>query len=348
MKNEIKISRYIIHFLEKDQRSKVTRLDLSKKVSKSDEFSKTLVEEIHNSINLSSSLKNTKYRENNTNDFTTFLDNYFEISDDNEFFKFSESIKVLDEKLKNEFLALGGYYLFIDYEVSGKRFISVVLLRKKSGINITKVGDIYKLNSSENLNIEKIAMAFRLNFEIYSSEDDRNYLALITTQQDGNISEYFKDWVNAGDLIKSSANTANLIKIIKTIDRPKDENGNDIYNSLGDFQKAIYDYSNVSKVINIFDLSRNLYGENESNKISNYAKECNFIIDPEFKKDTAKWKGLITIKASVAGIELNVDYNKVNDDEVKVLEDSIIIYSKELADKIKAQHLEEKTKNEKS
>jgi nucleoid-associated protein len=354
MDKEIKIERYIIHFLEKEKSKTKSNLDLSKSISKNDKFSQTLVEELHKSINESSTLRNTKFKENTTNEFSTYLNNYLEVSEDDSFTTFSKSIEKLKESIEKVSFATGGYYLFVDYFISNKRYVSVVLLRKKNGINIIKEGDIYKLNSTENLNVDKIAMAFRLNFEIYlnadAEEEKKNYLALITTQQDGEVSKYFREWVNGGDVIKSSANTANLIKLIKTIDRPKDENGNEIYKSLGDFQKDIYDYSksNKSKIINIFDLSRHLYGENESNKISNYAKECNVIIDPEFKKDTTKWRGLITIKASVDGIELNVDYNKVNDDEVKVLEDCIIIYSKKLADKIKAQHLEEKMKNEKS
>lgn len=351
MEKEIKINRYIIHFLDKEKSKTKSNLDLSKSISTSDEFSITLVEELHKSINESSSLKNTKFKKNSTNEFSTCLDNYLESSEDVSFYDFSKSIEKLKESIEGVSFATGGYYLFVDYFISKKRYISVVLLRKKGGINIIKEGDIYKLNSAENLNIDKIAMAFRLNFEIYlnaeTEEEKKNYLALITTQQDGVVSRYFREWVNGGDLIKNAANTENLISLIKTIDRPLDDKGTPIYKSLGDFQKAIFDYSksNKSRVINIFDLSKHLYGENEVNKISDYARACNIVIDPEFKKDTTKWKGLITIKASVDGIELNVDYNKVNDDEVKVLEDSIIIYSKKLADKIRAQHLEEKNKN---
>jgi nucleoid-associated protein len=354
MEKEIKIERYIIHFLEKEKSKTNSNLDLSLSISKSDEFSKTLVEELHKSITDSASLRNTKFKENNSNDFSNALDDYLASSDDNSFYSFSKSIEKLKNDIEKISFATGGYYLFVDYYISSKRYISVVLLRKKAGINIIKEGDIYKLNSAENLNIDKIAMAFRLNFEIYlkleTEEEKNNYLALITTQQDGEVSKYFRIWVNGGDLIKNATNTSNLIKILKTISRPVDENGIEIYKSLGEFQKAVYDYSksNKNKLINVYDLSRHFYGDIEPNKIMDFAHECGIVIDPEFKKDTAKWRGLITIKASVDGIELNVDYNKVNDDEVKVLDDQIIIYSKVLANKIKAQHLEEKEKIERN
>ncbi len=351
MNSEIKINRYIIHFLEKERIKTKANIDLSDSVAFQDEFSIKLAEDVHNSINISPSLKNTKFKVNSSNDFSTNLNSYLETSDDQDFILFSKSIERLKEKIEKLSFATGGYYLFIDYEISKKRYISVVLLRKRQGLNITKDGTVFKLNSSENLNIDKIAMAFRLNFEIYlnseNETDKKNYIALITTQQDGEVSKYFQEWVNSGDLIKNAANTTNLIKLIKSIDRPVDEDGKDIYSSLGDFQKAIFEYSksNKNKLVNLYDLSKHFYGEENENKLMNYARDCNIIIDPEFKKDNAKWKSLITIKASVEGIELNVDFNKINKDEVDVQENCIVIKSKSLAEKVKSQFIEEQKKN---
>jgi len=350
MNNEIKINRYIIHLLEKQQKSKETNLDLSKEISKSDEFSIALVNEIHNSIKLSSSLKNTKFKDNNTNEFTNLLNDFLSTSEDNDFLKFSETIRVLENKLKKEFLALGGYYLFVDYEILGKRFISVILLRKKPGLNITKVGNIYKLNSSENLNIEKIAMAFRLNYEIYSSDDDRNYLALITTQQDGNISEYFKDWVNAGELIKDIKNTANLVKLIRSINLPNDldEDGIRKYKSQNAFQKAVYEYAKSRKdsIINLTDLSKHFYGEDMGQTFLDFAAENNIIIDHEFKRNSQKWKSLVTIRAKTEGIELNVDFDKINEVDVIIKNNIITIHSPELVKQLNKQYTEKDKEDE--
>src|SRR5690606_39609116 len=101
-------------------------------------------------------------------------------------------------------------------------------------------GTEYKLYGAENINIEKIAMAARLNYNIFNqSETDRKYLAIITTQSDGEVSEYFKEWVLAAGLIKNVVNTDRLMKIIKTISLPLDEDGNEI--SRSDFQRAVYE-----------------------------------------------------------------------------------------------------------
>ncbi len=347
------VNRYTIHFLDKERNKNEAKIDYSKEVSKSDDFSKILTEGLHKSITESPSLKNTKFKENNTNDFSTLLNNYLELSDeadDQTFLEFSKSLEKLREKIENKSFPTGGYYLFIDYNISKNRYISVVLLRKKEGLNVIKKNGVYTLDNTENINIDKIAMAFRLNFSIYlnseTEENKNNYLALITTQQDGEVSGYFRDWVNAGDMIKNSVNTKNFIRIIKNIDIPKNEKGDDIFKNLDEFKRAIFDYikDKKSKTINLSDISKHFYGEGKENKIADTAREFGIDIDNEFKKDARIVRELITIKASVDGIILSVDYDKINPDEVDIQDEYILIKSKKLATKLKNRYNEESIK----
>lgn len=352
MEDKIKVSRYVIHFLDKEKNKVNANIDYSKEVSHSDDFSKVLAESLHKSITESPSLKNTKFKENNTNDFSTLLNNYLELSDADaeSFFEFSKSLEKLREEIENKPFPTGGYYLFIDYYVDRSRYIAVVLLRKKGGLNVIKKDGVYTLDNTENINIDKIAMAFRLNFSIYlnseSEVDKNNYLALITTQQDGEVSEYFRDWVNAGDMIKNSVNTKNFIRIIKNIDIPKNEKGEESFKNLDEFKRAIFDHikDKKSKTINLSDISKHFYGEGNENKIAETAKEFGIDIDNEFKKDARIVRELITIKASVDGIILSVDYDKINPDEVDIQDEYILIKSKKLATKLRIRYNQENTK----
>lgn len=347
MESKFRVNNYTIHFIDKsrnvESNEATASLDLSKSVLKHDEFSEKLIIQLHKSITESPSLKNTKFKNENENVFTTRLNNYFEDSSSESFYDYTLSLNELFNTITKIPFATGGYYLFADYEFTNNRYIIVTLLRKKDGINIIKQNDEFKLLSSENLSMDKIAMAFRLNYNIYINSIDEieknNYVALITTQQDGNVSEYFRTWVNAGDLIKNTQNTQNLLNLLKYIDLPKDENGCDVYKNRYDFQNDIFNYvkSNRRKLLNIYDISRHFYGEVNSNKIMNFAKENEIVLDPEFKKDPAVWKNLITIKAKTDGIELNINHNKFNDDNVKILDDTIIIYSKDLVNKINSE-----------
>lgn len=353
MEEKINVERYIIHFLDKKKNETTATVDYSQKVSQSDEFSKVLTESLHKSITESASLKNTKFKQNNTNDFSTLLDNYLELSedsDDQSFLDFTKSLEKLREEVENKPFATGGYYLFIDYSVGTGRYISVVVLRKKEGLNVVKKEGVYTLDNTENLNIDKIAMALRLNFTIYLNSDTEldknNYLALITTQHDGEVSEYFRDWVNAGDMIKNSENTKNFIRIIKNIDMPLNEHGEESFKTLDEFKRAIFDYikDKKSKTINLLDVSTHFYGEANKNKISDTARSYGIDIDNEFKKDARIVRELITIKASVDGIILSVDYDKINPDEVDLQEDYILIKNKKLANKLKIRYNAENSK----
>ncbi len=338
---DITIKNYTIHYIEKEAKKTTPAvIDYSNQLLAIDEFSITLVGEIHKSITDSSSLKNTRFRENETNLFTNSFNDYLSSSTKEDFFTFSKSLEDLKIKIEKEPFATGGYYLFVDYEILNKRFISVVLLRKKSGINIIKVGDIFKVDSSENINIDKVAMAFRLNYQIYLENDpNRNYLAIISTQNDGDVSGYFRDWVSAGGLIKNDKNTANFVTIIKSIDIPKDDEGNDMF-TRNQFQKAVFDSVNLrkDKTVNLKDLSKQFYGEENENKFMNYGIENKLILDPEFRRDSKRWKGLTTIKANIPGIEIIVDYDKINSEEFSTNGETVIIKSKKLVDQINKQY----------
>ncbi|WP_298504488.1 nucleoid-associated protein [uncultured Maribacter sp.] len=328
----IAIQRIIVHFLEKQPKSSLAKIESSKKLLEVDEFAEKLVSELHESISTSPSLKNATFKEGETNLFTNTLKEYLDSENDNNFITFSNSLSLLREKVEKEFFAKGGYYLFCDYSISKDRYLAIVLLRKKSGINIIKDGELFKLDSSENINIEKIAMATRINHNIYkSSVDDRNYLALITTQSDGEVSEYFKEWILAEGLIKNAVNTDRFITILKTIDLPKDVNGNEIERA--DFKRQVYDYVRTNKRnrVNIYDISTHFYGEGSKSAMKDFADANNIILDPEFKVTSAKWKSLITIRASVKGIKIDIDYDKINDEDVQVLENKVVIHSKDLA-----------------
>lgn len=338
---DIKIKNYTIHYIDKEAKKTVAKIDYSKEVLSIDEFSITLVSEIHKSINESSTTKNTHFRENTSNEFTNSLNDYLSTSTKEDFYFFTKSLDDLKLKIEKEPLATGGYYVFVDYEIVNKRYISVVLLRKKSGINITKVGDVFKVNGTENINIDKIAMAFRLNYQIYQETgDDRNYIAFISTQKDGDVSGYFKDWVSAGGLIKNDKNTVNFVSIIKSIPLPKDEDGKEIFRSRGDFQKAVFDSVNVrkDKIINLKDLGKQFYGEDDENTFIDFGTSNNMILDSEFKRDSDKWRTLVTIRAHIPGIEINVDYDKINSEEFSTNGEVLTIKSKLLVDQIVKQY----------
>lgn len=340
------IHRIIVHYLDKKEKITNANIEYSSGMLSIDDFATKLIDELHNSISANSSIKNAAFKDNETNSFTISLNDYLDDATDAKFILFSKSLDLLKEKVEKQSLAKGGYYLFSDYSINNNRYITVVLLRKKSGINIIKEGNEFKLDGAENINVEKIAMAARLNYDIFNGNgDDRKYLAIITTQSDGEVSEYFKEWVLAAGMIKNTVNTDRLMKIIKTIDLPVDEEGNEI--SRNDFQRAVYEYAitNNRRRVNIYNMGEHFFGPDSKNAIKDYADANNITLDPEFRVG-GKWKNLITIKVSVPGIILNVDFDKINENDVDLQNDHIIIRSPELTTLLKSRYSDATALNE--
>lgn len=334
------VTRYIIHEVHKAQKSPDVTIEFSEKIALVDEFSGKLIEETHKSFGASPTLKNTVFEEGHSTKFHTSLIKYLESPTDNSFYSFStNSLNNLKERIEKELFATGGYYLFADYLYDDKRYISTILLRKKDGLNLQKIDNVLRPVASDNLNIEKIGMGFRLNHGLYvSDEQDKRYIALVTTQKDV-LSGYFKEWVQAGGIIAYEKNSSSLVAIIKSIDIPLDEDGKPKFVTRNEMSKAFYSAieKSGSKVVNLHTLSEHFYGEENRDHIYKYATANNIVIDPEFKKSMPIFKKLVTIHASVKGIELIVDYDKLNAKEVDVKENLIVIRSKALVEQIRQQ-----------
>ena len=106
-------------------------------------------------------------------------------------------------------------------------------------------------------------MGFRFNHGIFiSDEPDRNYIALVTMQQE-KLSGYFKKWVQASGVISNDINTRSLVTIINSIDIPANDNGTPKYISREEMKKAVYDMIEQSpdKSVNMLQLSEIFYGE---------------------------------------------------------------------------------------
>ncbi len=346
----ITVNRFIVHEVEKDvkqknagesEEKKDVILKFSKTIPTIDSFSIRLIEETHKSFGLSSSLKNTQFEDGHSTVFHTGLLNYFAKEEDDVFYNYTKkSLEDLKVRIEKEPFATGGYYLFADYKYEDRRYISAVLLRKKHGINFKNINGVILPIDGDNMDIEKIGMGFRLNFGLYNSTDiDKKYMALVTNQRD-HLSAYFKEWVQAANIISNDANTNTLVRVLNAVDMPNDETGNPKYKSRDEFKKAFYDVieHGSDKSINLFDLSKHFYGEEHEQHLIQYAQNNQLTIDPEFKRTASILKKLITVRAKVEGIELTVDYDKINKKNVEVKDDRIIIHSKELVSQINSQN----------
>lgn len=350
--NMISINACVIHEVIKEAKkndsslARETVIDPSAELlDPDDEFVQRLLSTIHISFGDDSALRNTHFEKDQSTVFSTAIEKYLGEESSDNFLEFStKSIKAVKSFINKENFATGGYYVFGDYTVDGRRFISVMVVRKNSNaINFKKVGNVIVPTKAENINTEKIAMGFRLNFSLYQNakseeitpENERNYIALVAGVQDSNLSGYFKDWVNAAGIISNVKNSSAFVEIINSIDLPLDEKGKVVTRE--EFKRRVFSYAEQSnkKMVDIKAISEYLY--NDGDKIMNFADSNGFVLDPEFKRASQIFRKLVTIRARIPGIELNVDFDKLNPNDVDVQATKIVIKSKSLIEQINTQ-----------
>lgn len=323
----IKLHNYVIHEIEKKAKSSEVKLKLSKTLAEVNENTETFVLKIHEAFKDDHTTKNAKFEQTEEsvfqNQVLNYIDNHF---DSNDFLDFSKkSLVSLEAEMKKEILSSGGYFIFADYSIGNKRYITIALLRKKDGFDAEFINDVFVVKVAQNINLEKLGLASRINLDIYLNRqnDNRQYISLITSGRE--VSDYFKKWVSAKGVINSDNNTASLIRIIKSLETPK------IYARKKEFWNAVYSFitSSANKTVNLFVLAEYFY--KDVNKLVDYAEDSGIVIDTEFYYSLAKLKDFIEIKVKTEGIQLTIDIDKISKDDIQVDSGFIIIRSTDLA-----------------
>ncbi|GAB3937526.1 nucleoid-associated protein [Mucilaginibacter myungsuensis] len=332
----MQVNRLIIHELEKAANSVDLEYKSSDTLTTVDDGLTNLVTELH--IAFEKSL--TKYskfdKSKTTNAVYSNINQYLDNSDDSTFIHFSKaSLNELADSIKREPFATGGYYVFIDYQVNSYKFISIIIVRNKEAFNIKWTVNGFSIGATENINIDKIAMGFRLNCNLYTAVDEeRNYLGLVSNQGD-KLSKYFVKWVNADKVTNNQINTKFLVTAIKDIGPPDDTIDKD------DFERSVFEWINFytkqnDKKIDIDKLSDYLY--EDPLKIRNHASEkLKKEIDPTFKPNNQELNRLIKLRATTKGITVVIDTDKFDDDEVQITQGMLIIKNRQIVSSIQEQ-----------
>lgn len=339
----MKLNRIIIHELVKE--SGVLDVDYipSQQLLTVNEGLASMILDVHESFEKSISSYH-RFR-NDCNEKPIFINahKYVNIDEtDDRFYKWSKTgMRELSSLIKNVSFATGGYYIFSDYEINNNRFLSIVIVRNKEAFNIKwdPKKELYSVDTTENINIEQMAMGFRLNVNLYKSGSNRNFIAIINKRGD-EVSQYFKDWVCIDDGTGPKQNTNNFIQIIKDLGLPMDFEGDE-----DDFLKYVYEgihaeYKGNNGYVNVDRISQLFY--KDPTYLRRYAsEECNLELDSEFKIYTASLKKLIRYKAAVKGISLSLDIDHFQNETVILRDNSVIIKNQSIYDQLLKQRNEE-------
>ena len=178
-------------------------------------------------------------------------------------------------------------------------------------------------------------MACRINKNLYTA-GNCGYLTFINRRNiDAN---FFTNWICAEELINNMDDTRNLLKILKQVEPPADENGKPIKQL--DFINGVYKFIKDTPKGTLIDLKQigSRFYEDE-NKLTNFAQDGNIALNHQFKPDSTVLKQFVNIKATADNIDIAFPQQFLDEKKVELFPDDgkIVIKSPALIEKIKAE-----------
>tara|TARA_B100000700_G_scaffold161345_1_gene178666 strand:- start:29919 stop:30950 length:1032 start_codon:yes stop_codon:yes gene_type:complete len=145
--------------------------------------------------------------------FVDLLENHFVSGSFNNFVSFSEAAsREFKRKLDESGTSRGGYLWFNHYKFNEEHFLSVVLLRKKSGLALS---DELTLDQIEQLDLDKLHMAARINLTAWLSGTSSRFIAFRVGRGAKDVTEYFSRFIGCEEYTRAKIDTQNLVQVTK-------------------------------------------------------------------------------------------------------------------------------------
>lgn len=327
----MKAHRIVVHSLTKKENEQKASLDLSDRLLDLDYMSLDLIEKLDDSYK-NTQLTYAVFSNNPADVFQAEFQNYYNGVSDRSFIDFSQkTVADLKKRVESISRAKGGYLVFSEYETYNRKYIGVYLIRDTIGMLFKKDKNksAYVINPAEHLDLNRLAMACKIDLESYKS-DDGNYLSFMKGARQEYISDYFIKWISAQNLLSNKTLTNNLYELINAAKPPMDENGVEMPRDV--FRELVHDLVNTaSKNVNLNTISEHFY--KDRTVLRNTAEQKKIRIDTEFRADNKGMKKFVRIDLNADGIQIRFSHNDYNT-KIWVDGDRVIIKSARLAEKL--------------
>lgn len=311
----MQLEKIVIHEIEKKPKETGATLNLSKNCLKVSSKSENLAERLLNSFN-EEGPQYAIFDEESGSTFQSSYNNYLDsLKDDACFLSFTvEVTTALKEQISSVILAKGGFLVFIWYKYNSIDYLSVFLIRDNKGIIFEKnsQSQVFDINEIEYMNIDKLAMACRINLYGFKNfiNSNQKYIALIKKRQ-SDISDYFYNWINIKQPESSKDYTKKLYDIISKLPLPLNTETGQHY-SIEDVRQLVVDNINSAhKIVKLDILGEQIY--NDKSIIIKYVHENEIIIDNEFRADSKTLTKFFKVSVKADGISVTFargDFNE--------------------------------------
>ena len=209
--------------------------------------------------------------------------------------------------LENVEEAEGGLLWFNHYELHDAHFLYIVLLKRKQGIGL---GADLSLSQVEQIEIEKLHMALRINLSAWQSEDEGRYIAFRFGRAPKFESEYFTQFIGCDEPKAAAKETRKLVDLTSAFCQSEGLPSK----QANDFKRAVSEHcqskAEEREPLEIKDIAREVetrFSVEQANKFLEIADSDSFKMEKEIFVEKAGLKKLTRLSGSSRALTMSFD-----------------------------------------
>lgn len=333
----LSLHRLIVHELEKDAEASESQLFLAEEVQPLEERALQLIDRLNGAFmgkleilqGYLSSPEDALFPAH----FQDLLDNGLSES---AFVTFShETMRALQVALQGVIGAKGGYLAYADYSYFDHRYIGIFLVRNAEGIVFQKAeaATRFLLEAITYLNIDKLAMACRIQIDSYQQGGSRCVEMIKHAKSQKSISDYFVNWIGLDQVESSKQLTSTFLDVVNHLPLPMDEeSGQPI--SEGEFREKVMNFALESprQMIQVEQFDKTFYGSQQPTK--SYLEENEINLEDSFRFDENTLRKFYNGRVFADGIALTFNRTHIQQRQIEIEGDSVVIRSEALVEKL--------------
>lgn len=310
----MEIQNIIVHEVVKDEAGKDAIINPREDENAIDQHAKKLSSQL-SALFKKTGLSSGSFSEENEDDdprptFLMLLEKYYIDNEFTDFVTFSKSAtREFKRKLDGSSASKGGY-LWLNHYIHGEEhFLSVVLLRKQSGLAFS---DGLKLGAIEAIDLSTLHMACRINLSNWKIDVSDRYIAFKIGRSAKDVTEYFGKFIGCEEYRQSKEDTIALVEVTKDYcshHRFTDINVEEAKRFVFDQCKSWADNEEptyIDKLSEMLDAKYNIL-ENESGKFLEVAQGDNYELTNEIQINKSALRGLVRYAGQGKGISISFE-----------------------------------------
>ena len=207
----------------------------------------------------------------------------------------------------------GGLLWFNHYELHDTHFLYIVMLKRKQGIGL---GADLSLSQVEQIEMEKLHMALRINLTAWQSADEGRYIAFRFGRAPKVESDYFTQFIGCDEPKAAAKETRKLVDLTAAFCQSQGmptKQANDFKKVVSEHCKAKAEEREPLVMQNLATEVESRFSIEQANKFLEIADSENFQMEKEIFVEKAALKKLTRLSGSSRALTLSFDSDLLGD-----------------------------------